>query len=316
MSSQLLKRQAVIDLARAWPGSMASVDKPRVKKPMGIEALLHWAFCEELPKVPRIEAPADMPGAWDKVAEWAEELSLAGLDDNRFGVVPDLTAQVFPHTDALLVHDAVCRLDLCALTLPDDWSPLGDLGDMGGHAGAVAADALAALTIVDAEGLRRLRRSPRRLVMRHAILGGAPSWEIDAPDVRFVQANGCDRWFLREVVVVEGRCGPVSMEIEVDGFDTRRRVPKPEAYRKTMLEPDPTLGCIGRAEYEVWRAALDVVTEDLRGSMYDHEVVDCPRPARPWEEPAREPVRVLPDLRRIWDSRLLRGRRKKNCGGA
>ena len=314
MSGEFLKRQAVVRLALGWNGAMTAREKPKQKRAMDIEALLAWAYGQELPKVPRLDAaPAGFRCAWDKVAEWAEELSLAGLDDNRFGVVPDLFAQSLPHSDALLVHDAVCRLDEFALSLPDDWSPLDDLGDMDGHAAGVARDALDALTILNREGVRRLRRAPRRLVVKHALLGGAPDWHIDAPQVRTVSENGREKWFVREVIVADSLSGPVSMEIEVDGFDERRRIPKPNAYRKTFLDPDPTLGCVGRAEYEVWRAALDVLAEDLRGQMEDFEVVSSGRPFRPWVDGEPKPARVLPDLRpaAALDSRGARDRKKK-----
>lgn len=311
MSDLKLRRMGVVDLARNWAGPMEAKSKPCAKRRLDIEALLRWAYLEELPKVPRLNAaPAGFRGAWDKVAQALEELSLAGLDDNRYGVVPDFSAQSLPHADALLVHEAVERLDLCALDLPADWSPLSDLGDIDGHAGNVAGDALAALTTVDRDGVRHLRRTPRRLVMRHALLGGCPDWQIDPPEVKFVSEFGKAKWFVREVVTVEGPCGPVPTEIEVDGFDHKRRIPKPDAYRKTFLEPDPTAGCVGRGEYEVWRAALDVLFEDLRGMLTDIEVMRCPRPWRPWEEPADAPARVLPDLM-ARESAPVRRRRKK-----
>ncbi|HUO55085.1 MAG TPA: hypothetical protein VMU18_10105, partial [Rhodoblastus sp.] len=155
------------------------------------------------------------------------------------------------------------------------------------------------------DGLRRLRRTPRRLVVRHALLGGAPEWRIDPPEVVVDP-----RWYVREVIRVGTLTGFMEQEIEADGFDKVRRVPKPGAYRKTFLEPDPRDGVVSRAEYEVWRAALDVLFEDLRGTLSAFDVQPCGLPMRPWEEGEAVPARVLPDLRVI-DSGEVRGRRKK-----
>jgi hypothetical protein len=319
MSGEKLKRMAVIELARKWGGAMKAAVVATPKQRIDIEALLAWAYLRELPKVPRIPAaPEEWRRAWDKVSQMGEELSLAGLDDNRFGVVPDLFAQDLPHNDALLVHDAVCALDAFCLNLPEDWSPLDDLGDLGGHAGEVAAKALERLTSIDDKGQRHLRRTPRRLLMRHAILGSAPDWEIEPPDVRFVQEFGADKWFVREVIVTDGAFGPSRFEVEVDGFDHVRRMPKPFAYRKTELVPDPTDGCVARAEYEVWRYALDALAADLDGRLERFDVVPSVRPMRPWEEPAPQMGRVLPDLTRraAHDSGRVRGRRKKITSAA
>ncbi|RFB80416.1 hypothetical protein [Methylovirgula sp. 4M-Z18] len=281
-SEQKLRRQAVIEMARRWNGCTRYVQKVASKPVKDIETLLTWAYRQELPKVPRSDGPSDMPCAWDRVDEWLEELSLAGPDNNTYGVVPDFTAASLPHDDALLVHEAVLRLDELELALPGEWDPLGDLPDLGDHAHALRKDALNKISTIDRAGVRKLRQTPRLLVFRQAILGGAPDWEIEPPQVCFVQEYGRDKWFVRQTMTMDGAFGPVEHEIEVDGYDKKRKRPRLGAYRKTYLEPDPFFHVVARAEYEVWRAALDVLTEDLAGTLAHCEVQASGRSMQPW----------------------------------
>jgi hypothetical protein len=296
MSDVKLRRAAVIDLARSWGGPSGVATKPARKTSRGIEELLAWAYRRELPKMQRIAAgsPELMRSGWLRVEQWAEELSLK-LDDNRFGVVPDFASDGLPHEDAIRVHEAVCRLDNLDLGMPDDWSPLDDLSDMGGHKAGLPARALDRLCSMDADGARRLRCSPRRLVFKHAILGGCPDWRIDEPEVKLVSEHGRPKWFLREMIWLDGLNGPVAYEVEVDGCDKWRH-PKPGAYQKTYLDPDPLDGVVARGEYEIWRSALDMLVEDLRGRLREFEPAPSERPLRPWVEKAPPRGRVLRDL--------------------
>ncbi len=292
MSISFIRRQNVINLARDWRGPQGVVSRDDPLPVIDVEKLLRWAYRDELPKTPRMKlmlaaGPRDSRGTGAVKADQAGELW--AVIENDFGVVPDPFAAEGPHADARAVHEAVCALDAVTLDLPDDWSPLADLGDLHGHAAALCARAMARLTKVDPDGARRLRASPRRLIMYHAIMGGIPDWEIEPPAVEVVKtANGMPRWFVKKLVPFDGPCGRVENEVEVDGFDRKRRVPVDGAYQKTVLEPDPTDGVVARAEWEVWRAALDLVTEDLRGRLTKWDVVASSRPVRPWETPMAE----------------------------
>ncbi len=304
MSDLKLRRMAVIRLARNWTGPMEvrALVGPRPKR-MAVDELVRWAYLTELPKTPRASRPAGYGEVWRMIERAGDELSLVAPRDNRFGVVPDFAASSFPHPDAFLVHDAVCLLDECLPEIPDDWSPMGDFGDLGGHERELVADVLASLTSLGADGVRRLRRLPGVLVRGRAVIDW-PDWRMDAPDV--VTLPG---WFLREAVQVETLSGVMSVEVEVDGWDEVSRYPKPGAYRKTALEPDPVGDIVLRAEYEVWRAALDVLFEDLVGRLASIDVLPCALPARPWEG-GLAPRRVLEAVR-ARDSAAARGRRKK-----
>ena len=295
-----LKRDKVISLARDWRGSsgVRSVAGPALKR-IDVEAFLRWVYREELPKAaPAPLAPGEMRGGWDAVAEWSKDLCLKvddGAPVNRFGVVPLGSSEVGPHTDALRAHEAVGALDDLSLSIPDDWEPFGDFGDLGEAGAQAAREALARMS-----DTCQLRKLPRLLVMRHALIGGCPDWESEAPVRDVVRSStGQPRWYVRRTMLMPTVSGAeVATEIEVDGWCARKRRPIDGSYQKTILRPDPAPVAVERAEYEVWRVALDVIAADLEGALDQHEVTASQRPARPWEgeENAIAVRRVLPDL--------------------
>jgi hypothetical protein len=299
MTGLKLRRQSVIELALAWRDGKPLRPARRALTPRPVEDLLAWAYREELPKMAADpSAPlafADVGNPWDAVERFMDDLG--NVRENAYGVAPDYQAFAEPHPDAVRVHEAVCRLDDLELGIPDDWSPLGDFGDLAGHAAGLPAQAIDRLMTRDRDGRARLRRTPRRLVQKHAILGGCPDFEIERPAIRTVTEHGKVKWFVRHTVMVEGAFGPVAQEVEIDGYDARRKRPRHGAYNKTFLDPDPLPGVIARAEYEVWRAALDVIAAELDGTLEEFACIVSDRPARPWEQ-AYAPAsrRVLDDL--------------------
>jgi hypothetical protein len=295
-----LQRDALIKAFHSWPGVTGTKALPVKKTRIDIEALLKWTYLQELPKRPKMNGPNDIDSAWRKVTQWGDEFSMAGPADNAFGVVPDFQASSLPHPDAFVVHEAVEALEFLQLGFPDDWDPIEDLGDLGALGKASVVQAIGALTTVDELGRRILRQSPRRLVFRHAILGGCPDWHAEKPDAKFLLANGMTKWFRRKLVWVGDEKGNEELgqwlEIEVDGFDSRARRPYDDAYPKQYLDPDPVDSVIGRAEYEIWRSALCFVVEELSGQMSDYEAVMTVRPERPWGEPPMRKPFIWPDL--------------------
>lgn len=274
-----------------------------MKKRITIENLLRWTYRDELPKEQASGGflrPAGFGGAWGGIERYGEILTIVDESkENRFGLVPDLSAANDPHPDAVRVGEAVRALDGCALCLPADWNPLADWSSLAEEGQRAVQRAIDQETLVGRDGERRFKTSLSRLVMRHALLGDTPVWEGEEPQLKYVcGGNGKPRWFRRVDVLadpgdVAQGIDPVWQSVEVDGMDPKRRIPYPDAYRKTYLDPDPSETIVSRAEYEIWCAALDMLTHDLASVLEAHEIVASARPARPWETGAAERPRVL-----------------------
>jgi len=290
------------------PGVTPIEPPPPPKKRTTIEALLSWAYRDELPKEQAGGGrllPAGFGGAWGGIERYGQILTVVdGGPENRFGLVPDFSASSDPHPDAIRVGEAVQALDGYALSLPPGWDPLADWPGLGEEGAKVVQRVIERETEVDAAGNRRFKLPLSRLVIRHALMSDAPVWEGEEPQLKTVTgANGKPRWFRRvrqltdEGDPVNG-IPPIYTEVEVDGYDAKRHRPHPDAYRKTYLDPDPTETIVSRAEYEVWCAALDLLAIDLEDKLESHEIVPSARPARPWETGPALRSRVLESLDR------------------
>lgn len=245
-------------------------------KTIGIEALLAWAYRQELPKAAEGSGGGG-PGvgtSWGMVAEFAELMTMIDRT-NAWGCAPDLTSDAPPHGDAVIVGEAVAALAGGAFTPPEDYDLLGDLADL---KDAEKADC-------HRRGLQRAQISGRDLavaVARVAMLGRAPQWESHgAPRRRPVLGvKGKPRYF-RRIAAPDG-----NGTIEVDGYDHVRRRPMPFSYQNYRLDPDPALLVAERAEYQAWVIALGVVAADLDGRLADHKVAAPDLPLWPWEDHA------------------------------
>lgn len=283
-----LRRAEVVRLARDWTGPQGVRPGAPPRRALDIEDLLRWAYREELPKAGRpLPAPALPQPGWFAVGRYAE--LLADIDLNEYGVAPLSISGDAPHDDARRVAAAVEGLAALDLDLPADWSPLADMGDLGQDGAVCCARALARLTHIDADGVRRLKATPGRLVIKHAILGGCPDWRAEAPRRDFVRSagGGHPQWFVRREIWSTDAFGrDICEEVEAPvSVDERSRRPPVGAYRKAVLIPDPTDAAVARAEYEVWRAALDVLAADLDGALAEYAPVASRRARRPWETP-------------------------------
>lgn len=291
-------------------------------KSMDIEALVRWAYRDELPRLPLQGPPAaGFRSGWEAISRSGELLAVVQEPDivNAFGMFPEQVARLWrePHPDALAVYDAVEGLAALVLDLPEGWNPLADLGDLGADGQESIARGLDLLVTVEMRdgrgqvvpsygGLEAgetvtarpvMRRSPACLVIRHALLGGCPAWEADVPERKVVMRpmGRSPAWFRKIVQVSDGAFAPSRYEIEVDGFDYKRRMPHPDAYQKTVLEPDPVDVVVARAEYELWHAALALLADALGPRLRDHALLPSSRAARPWEGEAQR-GRILPSL--------------------
>ena len=267
-------------------------------KRMPIDALLSWAYREELPKddAPGFVDQIGYMPAWGGVERYGELMTLIDGAVNQWGVVPSFVASEGPHPDARVIGAAVRSLDEVVIGMPDaeEWAPLADMGDLGPHGAAAVARALEKATIVEADGTRVMRGRVSELVRICAILQRPPVWQAERPELKVEMISGRERWFRR--VWIEG-----VGEVEVDGYDRRAKRPYGDAYRKHYLDPDPMEAARARAEYEVWHAAMAVLVEELasgaHGVMSAHVAEASAHPVRPWEIGAVDSPRVWKDLR-------------------
>ncbi|GJD51100.1 hypothetical protein OPKNFCMD_3851 [Methylobacterium crusticola] len=272
-----------------------------MRKRIGIEDFLRWAYRDELPKAqpdPGLLGPAGYRGGMGGLERMAELGVRIDVPDNRYGVVPNAWGGDDPHPDAVRAAHAVEALHALELELPDGWNPIADMGELGTLGPAAVQRALHGLCFTHASGRRTLRphATPRRLVFRHALLGGTPDWEGEAPVIALVTGgNGKPAWFRRETVMGEGG----AYEIEVDGMDRKRRLPHPDAYQKPSLSPDPVETIMGRGEYEIWRSVLDLLHADLAPQLTAFTLEGCARPMRPWETGDLPKRRVIHSLLRV-----------------
>ncbi|MEP3301012.1 MAG: hypothetical protein ABJO05_03490, partial [Roseibium sp.] len=213
---------------------------------------------------------------------------LTVIDDNDYGVVPDLSCEsALPHPDAVIVHNAVVSLDRAELVLPDDWLPMPELAKAGQLGAAATQAAMSGLTVIDEDGRRQLKRKASDLVRRLAIIGVAPSGVGRVPELRLrTNDTGQVRWFRRYVEHdVDCFGAPVERTYEVeDGWDFSRKRAKRGAYAKQFLSPDPVPVLRERGEYDILRACLVMLCEELDGKLWDHAVAPCRWSVSPWDD--------------------------------
>lgn len=253
---------------------------------MEIDRALRWAFVNELPKARRDARAGELISSWRAVAAWAETMCETARDGvNRYGLVALDGECGEPHADALLIGEAVLALDQIGFDLPEDWRPDRDV-DWPSDLRAQAVDEARRRACRRADvgrGRDEMRLAASTLVQRCAVMGDPPDWEIGETLCDFVRgASGRPRWFRRVELSAPGAFGDVVELVEVDGYDARAKRPHPDAYFKRRLEPSPVDALVRRAEYEVWRTAMDVLHEELAGRV-SFDLRPCAWPARPWE---------------------------------
>lgn len=260
-------------------------------KKIGIEALLTWAYRDELPKLARLpeEQFCEMAGSsstWAQIQQFA--LLGTKIDTSGSSGLPDGVHVVeHPHPDALVVAAAVAAVVEASLDMPEGFDALSD---MAGMTGAERAD-------LHQRGFAIARTGGDQLValvVRRAILGMEPSWRDHGPVKRRTvrSPNGKDAWF-RMVTAASGPGRP-SHPQEVEGFDVRNHRPFRGAYRKTYLDPCPSLLAAERIEYQAWALALSLIAAQVRAAITSFDVEDACVPLWPWEgEGRREAPRII-----------------------
>lgn len=286
-------------------------------KPMTIEGLLRWAAVDEWPKAKDMGLGPKAPAAgWASVASYVELLTV--VDDNAYGVVPDVWGHGEPHPDAVVLAEAVGTLverdgDGRAISVVmepiDPELLIGDLvwrvAERQGDDAALAAwawlaprvaRAIADVVVVDRDGAMRSRDPLDALVVRCAILGG-PSWRA-APTTwaQALHANGTPIWRRRLRQAQDwDDAGDVTRwgEVEVDAPRINGRRPV-DAYPAMALSPWDANLLAERVRHIVWLSALRAVAALVAGRLQAHEIADADMSV-PWME-AASGGRVLADL--------------------
>lgn len=287
---------------------------------MDIEAAIRWAIRDELPKsrdLARHSGPVLATPGWV-----GRGLLGVRIDDsarlNRYGVVPFEGVDADPHPAAIALMSVVDALDDLVLDF-EGWAAFDDWPADGDEARALteaSARGLGRLLSVDTAGAARLAAGVSGILRRSAVLGPPGGWAAERPEWREVSTiDGRRKWFR----MVDQPCAwnddgdAVSWErVEVDGWNARQRRAGADAYTRMALHPDPRPVAEARAEWQIWRAALDVAAEAARGAVFEGEgdtvsladlglsVSDSARPWRPWSDGAGSGIpRILSDLRAL-----------------
>jgi hypothetical protein len=248
-------------------------------KKMTIEALLSWAFIEELPKVdagPSVSLV--MPSSWDAISDIAALGTLIDKSPNGYGVVADFVSTSDPHPDALIVGDAVRALaKRNGYELMSGWKPFPEWDDP--HRVIQAEVDRIAATQVYERGGRTNGRHVVTLVTSAAILKRGPDWRADQPKVVMVQNAGKDAWFVKRY---SRDAFGKRMEYEDNGFNQRQQRPVKGAYRKYRLAEPIRSAVIARLEWQIWQSALEALHDSLDGRLTAHDLLPFNPDFQPW----------------------------------
>lgn len=252
-------------------------------KTISIEALLAWAFCQELCKVGAAGDRLTSVGSsnWDITREMAVLGTLIDKSPNLYGVIPGFIEDGEPHPDALAVGRAVKGLTDIGFDVPEGWMPFPDLDDP--H-GLIAIEVDRVMSEVRLKGDRLGGRHLVALVTGAAILGHGPDWDCRQPTFRMVETNGTPRWFLlQKSRDAFGR----TYAFETEGFDKVKRRPKKGAYRKYELSRMMRGDILSRLDWQLWQDALSVLASGLKTGLVAHRINPFFPDRAPWSRMTR-----------------------------
>jgi hypothetical protein len=265
------------------------------KRKLVIEALLSWAYLEELPK-----QHVGGNGLLSDLAMLGTPVDKGEIGDRMpVGAGP-------PHPDALLIDYYVRALPYVRV----DWKrqrhylmgPLAawlDPNDITVSAMATGPRVSVQMHPRGRVGKKKLRAAARidrnaivephmesaaGLIMLHARLGTRPIWEMGDISVR---------------PVIAGNNQP-----DMIGRSTRRGHYSEGSYCPLRLDPPPQEIAAARFEYMVWHQALLALVECAR-ELREYEALPPSAPAQPWvANTVEKPKRVFGDGKRYTGSKL------------
>jgi len=252
-------------------------------KTMTIHELLHWAYCQELGKVggTMADTSGGYSAAWERTQEMAALGTLIDRSPNVFGIVPTSVYEGEPHVDALTVGQFVRKIETVAdLAPPSGWQPFPEFDDP--H-GVIAEEIGTVVSQWWLKGERANSAALQALIVRSAVIGRGPDWSAEAPRVVPLMKWGNPMWFIEKKT--KDALGRV-YAYETDGFDKRKRRPRPGAYQKYRLV-EPMRGAImARLDWHLWQMALARLANGLANHLIDHRIAGFIPFRAPWEEAA------------------------------
>lgn len=273
------------------------------KKKVDIEALVQWAFLDELSK----RQISSAEGIWDRLAQYG---SLGGVDpDPGHGAAQRYAHFGLPHRDAELIEAEVGRLGMTAIDWRADFEKIaGDLAGLvsindvsvrtrhGGTADASSGWGRSQLERTDLTVRRNGARArpandrPRdvilvqsfnvtSLIIRHAVWRSRPDWRTEQ---------------MRPVPTVAQR-GRQDLA-QIIGRRLAKNIYTEGSYCPLIWTPSPIEVVLARADYFVWRQGLVRLTAlDLS----EHEAMPPAAPPLPWFENGEMPRRTYAQVNRL-----------------
>lgn len=254
-------------------------------RPRDVEALVVWAFREELVKLEWLGLEARfsfgrMPARQNPYPSSTPFFdTLVPIDGGRRP--PDVRE---PHPDAEIIGRAVKALNGAAIAAAIGANPRRLFSDM---PALVQAEAPAAL----AHYLPRLEDQVANIVIRCARLAWRPAWHgpkgVEIPVLKVRRARNSSRpaWFVMADVPDPLSPGK-TIRMEIDGRDPVTHRPREGAYHKYDFEPEPRLVIDERADYRAWRIAMAEVAAAVDGKLTRHQALPPAAEEWPWETPS------------------------------
>lgn len=246
-------------------------------KKISIEALLTWAFAEELPKVGTVEGgPSAAPSTWGVLSDVITLGTMVDRSPNCYGVISSFAYDGEPHADALIVGDAVRSLAARTFEIGAGWYPFPEWEDPQGLV----------RTEVERIAQEQVGRNGRlngrhvvSLVSTAAILKRGPDWHCEEPKTVMVTNGGKPAWFVTRRC--KDRTGATVL-YEDNGFDQRKQRPRAGAYRKYRLAQSVRGSVLARLDWQLWQSALEELHDVLKCRLQSHDLVHFYPNRQPW----------------------------------
>lgn len=252
-------------------------------KQLGIHELIKWVRIYELPKLAldrMTAAPNGFKSAWASISSFGTLHAMIDRQPNRYGVVPfDEPADL--HPDAIIVIEAMERLSNIRIVVPEGWDPIPEV-----EASDTKAEYLALISSLP----NPVTDTAEALYLWTC--GGAKQFDdLAFPVIPTASAvlnpNGTVKWYMRTESLFQAGINPngskryvTHVTYSLNGYDHKRKRPKPGAIKRFRLQPDPREEVVDRIDYQIACAALDWLRKEIAHKLLDHQLVNGT--SHPW----------------------------------